>query len=189
MKSIQQNCQLSDSELKSILKNDSISYDEIISSSLDFSNIKADFNNLVSDIYTKVKKGFQIMLEKVISEEFMNFLIQIVENGGKDSRNGYYSRKIRTFLGDFDIQIPRARYDQFQTKLLKKYGHDLGDIHSRVLDLYLGGMTQNEVVDAISSISNIGISREKVGEIVRSTIGESLKFNESDVRRLSYRFS
>ena len=179
MKSIQQISQLSDSELKSILRKDQSSYEEIINSSLDLSNIKNDVHNLVNDIYTKVQKGFQIMVEKVIGLEFMNFLNQIAEEGGNTSKNGYYSRKIRTHLGDFDIQIPRACYELFETKLLKKYGHDLGDIQSKVIDLYLGGMTQSEVVEAISSISNIGISREKVGEIVRSTIGESLKFNES----------
>lgn len=128
------------------------------------------------------------MVEKVSGEEFMNFIDQIAEEGGNASKNGYYSRKIRTHLGDFDIQIHRARYELFETKLLKKYGHDLGDIQSKVIDLYLGGMTQAEVVEAISSISNIGISREKVGEIVRSTIGESLKFNESALRDSSIVF-
>ncbi len=179
MKSIQQNCQLSDTQLKSILKKDSSGYDELIASTLDYSNIQSSFNELTKDIYTKVKQGFQIMVEKIIAEEFLCFLEEIAESGEKAYRNGYYTRKIRTHLGDFDIQIPRARYEIFQTKLLNKYSHDLGDVKSKVVDLYLGGMTQNEVVEAISSISNIGISREKVGEIVRSTIGESLIFNET----------
>ena len=63
MKSIQQISQLSDSELKSILRKDQSSYEEIINSSLDLSNIKNDVHNLVNDIYTKVQKGFQIMVE------------------------------------------------------------------------------------------------------------------------------
>lgn len=133
MNSIQQISQLSDSELKSILRKDQSSYEEIINSSLDLSNIKNDVHNLVNDIYAKVQKGFQIMVEKVIGEEFMNFLNQIAEEGGNTSKNGYYSRKIRTHLGDFDIQIPRARYELFETKLLKKYGHDLGIFNLRLL--------------------------------------------------------
>ncbi|MDD7181482.1 MAG: IS256 family transposase [Candidatus Enterosoma sp.] len=181
MKSIQQICQLSDKELKAVLSGDGFSYGELLDQALDFNRFHKDIEDLASTIYDRLRIGFQVMLEKVIGEEFFTLLEDIADRGGNASRNGYYSRKVRTFLGDFNLQIPRARYENFQTKLLAKYGHDIGDVRSKVLDLYLGGMTQSEVVDAIASVSGIGISREKVGEIVRSTIGDALKFNEEAI--------
>lgn len=179
MKSIQQKCQLSDKELKSVLRGEAVSVDDVICQAIDLSRIHDEVNDIAARVYDNLRVAFQVMLEKVIGEEFLVFLERIAENGSDCSRNGYYTRKVRTFLGDYDIQIPRARYEQFQTKLLRKYGHDIGDVHSKVLDLYLGGMTQSEVVDAIASVSGIGISREKVGEIVRSTVGDAMMFNEA----------
>lgn len=181
MKSIQQSCQISDEELKAVLKGNDFNFDNLIHQSYDFKKIDEDINNLANSIFDKVKISFQVMLEKVIGEEFLNFLDDIAKEGKDNSKNGYYSRMIRTFLGDFRIQIPRARFENFQTKILEKYNHNIGDVNSKILDLYLGGMTQNEVTEAIASISGIGISREKVGEIVRSTIGASLKFNEKEI--------
>lgn len=179
MKSIQHKCQLSDNELKSVLRSEGMSLGEMIDQAIDYDRIHEDIEDIAKSVYDKLSAGFQVMLEKVILEEFMSFLTEIAENGGSCARNGYYTRKVRTFLGDFDIQIPRARYEQFQTGLLRKYGHDIGDINSKVIDLYLGGMTESEVVDAIASVSGIGISREKVGEIVRSTIGDAMRFNST----------
>ena len=181
MKSIQQICQLSDKELKAVLSGDGFSYGELLDQALDFNRFHKDIEDLASTIYDRLRIGFQVMLEQVIGEEFFTLLEDIADRGGNASINSYYSRKVRTFLGDFNLQIPRARYENFQTKLLAKYGHDIGDVRSKVLDFYLGGMTQSEVVDAIASVSGIGISREKVGEIVRSTIGDALKFNEEAI--------
>lgn len=181
MKSILQKCQLGEKELKAVLAGDGASFGELMDQAMDYTHIQRDIDDLASTIYDRLRIGFQVMLEKVIGEEFLGFLEEIAGKGVNDSRNGYYTRKVRTFLGDYEIQIPRARYENFQTKLLAKYGHDIGDVRSKIVDLYLGGMTQKEVVDAIASVSGIGISREKVGEIVRGTIGDALKFNEEDI--------
>lgn len=181
MKSIHQNTQLSDNELKAVLRGDDITYGQLVDQALDYSRVFSDVKDLAKSLYDKMSVSFQLMLEKVIQEEFLSFLENIAESGGNDSRNGYYSRKVRTFLGDFMIQIPRARYESFQTKLLEKYGHDVGKINSRIVDLYIGGMTEREVVDAIASISGIGISKEKVGSIVRETIGQAMQFNQENL--------
>ena len=182
MKSIQQNCQLSEEELKSVFRKDGEEFSRLLLQNIDFSKIRNDLSGLADGILKKTKQAFQILLEKIIAEEFFDFLEDIEKEGGDSSRNGYYTRKIRTYLGDFDIQIPRARYERFQTALLGKYKHSIGDIEEKVLQLYLGGMSEAEVVDAIANTNGIGISREKVGQIVRSTLGEATEFNSRPIK-------
>ena len=182
MKSIQQNCQLSEEELKSVFRKDGEEFSELLVRNIDFSKIRNDLSGLADGILKKTKQAFQILLEKIIAEEFFDFLEDIEKEGGDSSRNGYYTRKRRTYLGDFDIQIPRARYERFQTALLGKYKHSIGDIEEKVLQLYLGGMSEAEVVDAIANTNGIGISREKVGQIVRSTLGEATEFNSRPIK-------
>ena len=182
MKSIQQNCQLSEEELKSVFRKDGEEFSRLLLQNIDFSKIRNDLSGLADGILKKTKQAFQILLEKIIAEEFFDFLEDIEKEGGDSSRNGYYTRKIRTYLGDFDIQIPRARYERFQTALLGKYKHSIGDIEEKVLQLYLGGMSEAEVVDAIANTNGIGISREKVGQIVRSTLGEATESNSRPIK-------
>ena len=182
MKSIQQNCQLSEEELKSVFRKDGEEFSRLLLQNIDFSKIRNDLSGLADGILKKTKQAFQILLEKIIAEEFFDFLEDIEKEGGDSSRNGYYTRKIRTYLGDFDIQIPRARYERFQTALLGKYKHSIGDIEEKVLQLYLGGMSEAEVVDAIANTNGIGISREKVGQIVRSSLGEATEFNSRPIK-------
>lgn len=181
MKIIQQNSQLSDEELKAVLSGNEEMAKKEAMASLDLTAIQKDVQNLADQILDHAKASFQVLLEQIIAEQFFDFLDEIREKGGNDSRNGYYKRKIHSVMGDFEIMIPRARYDNFVTSLLKKYGHELGDIEDRVIDLYLGGMTEREVVDALAKMDGIGLSRERVGQIVRKTVGNAAKFNEEPI--------
>lgn len=180
MKSIQQTCQLSDRELKAVLRGDGNFYD-LVRAGTDTEGLVKEARGMADAILDKAKTAFQLLIEKVIGEEFLGFFEEIGEKDADTSRNGYYGRKIRTSLGDFEIQIPRARCAAFRTKLLAKYGHDLGDISSKVLELYSSGCSGKETADAIAGILGVGISRGKVQELVESTIGEALKFYEEPV--------
>lgn len=180
MKSIQQTEQLSDRELKAVLRGDEASLGSLIRE--DAVNVIAgSAGSVVARIMSKTKTAFQVMLEKVIGEEFLAFLEDVAKGNGDASRNGYYSRKIHSAFGDFEIQIPRARYAAFRTKLLAKYGHDLGDISSKAIELYSSGLSGEETAKALGDMLGVGVSRGKVQEIVESTIGEALKFNGEPV--------
>ena len=96
MKSIQQRCQLGEKELKAILSGDGASFGELMDQAMDYSHIQQDIDDLAGTIYDRLSIGFQVMLEKVIGEEFMDFLEEIAGKGVNDSRNGYYTRKVRT---------------------------------------------------------------------------------------------
>ena len=88
MKSIQQICQLSDKELKAVLNGDCFSYGELLDQTLDFNRFHKDIEDLASTIYDRLRIGFQVMLEKVIGEEFFTLLEAIADRGGNASRNG-----------------------------------------------------------------------------------------------------
>lgn len=95
MKSIQQTEQLSDRELKAVLRGDEASLGSLIRE--DAVNVIAgSAGSVVARIMSKTKTAFQVMLEKVIWEEFLAFLEDVAKGNGDASRNGYYSRKIHS---------------------------------------------------------------------------------------------
>ena len=101
MKIIPQLTQLSDSELKDIFNNDPEVMTKIIEDAFLNSNLKSAAESFASEIMERMKKAFQILVENMISEEFFAMLDEAEENGKNLSRNGYYSRLIRSSFGEF----------------------------------------------------------------------------------------
>ena len=118
------------------------------------------------------------MIEKNISTEFFDRLEEAATEGKDTSRNGYYERKIRTSLGGFLIQIPRARFPSLTTRLSNKHGHNLGEIGVYILSLYRSGSTENDIVNILSQTEGISLSASTIQKIIETTIGESSKFNQ-----------
>ena len=181
MKSIIQNCQLSDKILKGILNNDENVVNSIKKGVIEESEFPRFLDNFAERLSDQLRVCFQRIIEKNISAEFFDRLEEAAAEGKDTSRNGYYERKIRTSLGDFLIQIPRARFLSFTTKLLNKYGHNLGKIEDYILSLYRSGNTENDIVNILSQTEGIGLSASTIQKIIKTTIGESLKFNQEQV--------
>lgn len=181
MKSIRQNAQLGDKELKGILNNDPELMRRFVDGCLGPSGLLSAAGNFAALLGEKMREAFQVMVERTVSEEFFSMLEEAASEGKDTSRNGYYGRKIRTSLGDFSIQIPRARFLEFTTKLLKKYGHDLDDLGEKVMSLYRGGMSENDIVKALAETEGTGVSASTIQRIVHATVGEAAGFNSEPV--------
>lgn len=162
MKSIKQLCQLSDEELKGIVRNDPDITQRIVEESLLSSAMKPAAEDFARNLSDRLCRAYQLLIESTVSEEFFSMLDEAASEGKDTSRNGYYERKIRTSLGDLTIQIPRARFLAFQTKLLKKYGHNLGDLEDRVMSLYRGGMSENDIVKSLCETEGTNISASSI---------------------------
>ena len=181
MKSIKQISQLSEYELRGIINGDPETLDRMISQTLLSSDLTLAAESYAKSFGARLAQAYQVMIEQTISEEFFSMLEEAAEDGQNTSRNGYYRRKVRTCLGDLNIQIPRARFLAFTTKLLKKYGHDLDDLSSRVMSLYRGGMSERDIVRTLSETEGTSVSITTIQRIVSQTVGEAAKFNSESV--------
>lgn len=181
MKSIKQLCQLSDEELKGIVRNDPDITQRIVEESLLSSAMKPAAEDFARNLSDRLCRAYQLLIESTVSEEFFSMLDEAASEGKDTSRNGYYERKIRTSLGDLTIQIPRARFLAFQTKLLKKYGHNLGDLEDRVMSLYRGGMSENDIVKSLCETEGTNISASSIQKIVHGTVGKAAEFNSERI--------
>ena len=170
MKSIQQTEQLSDRELKAVLRGDEASLGSLIrEDAVNF--LAGSAGSAVARIMSKTKTAFQVMLEKVIGEEFLAFLEDVAKRNGDASRNGYYSRKIHSAFGDFEIQIPHARYAAFWSEkykgmsgMLSKTGMDIFAYYAFFRAIRKSNCTSN----AIESL-NSKLKRERRKRILANS--------------------
>ena len=178
MKRIPHQCQLSAEELKSVLCGNQLDYKGKLLSDLIEVTLSHDIKSISNALFDNISKSFQILLEKLISAEFTNFLEEASRSNENGWRNGYYFRIVHTFLGDFTLQIPRTRFLSFKTNLLPKYGHSLIDLQNIVISYYGRGMSLNEIAEHLCQEEAINVSRETIRKIISSILGEYTAFNE-----------
>jgi len=70
-------------------------------------------------------KTIEQLLETESTEELGYEPYQAEGRVSGNSRNGHYTRKMRTSGGDADIQVPRYRNGKFQSELLKKNSNEI----------------------------------------------------------------
>ena len=72
-------------------------------------------------IFSKLfSKTIEDMLEAELTSELGYERYEAEGHNSGNSRNGHYTRKMRTSGGDTEIKVPRDRNGEFQSALLKK---------------------------------------------------------------------
>lgn len=82
-----------------------------------------------------------------------------------NSRNGTRSRKIRTSLGDQEIEIPRDRNGDYKPRLLKNYSTSSNEIEDKIVTLYSRGMTVQDIQESLSEMYGINVSDSLISQI------------------------
>lgn len=98
-----------------------------------------------------------------------------------DSRNGFYTRKLKTPFGEIKVRIPRDRNGKFHQKMIAPYTRIL-DLWSRiVLCLYARNNTSEDIVHLLEEMYNDAYDEQTISNIanrLQDCIGQfySLEF-------------
>ena len=85
---------------------------------------------------------------------------------GKNSRNGYSKKTLKTSFGETEIKVPRDRNGEFEPQLVKKNQTTLtGDIEEKILSMYAKGMTTSDIETHIQDIYGLECSDSTISRI------------------------
>ena len=85
---------------------------------------------------------------------------------GKNSRNGYSKKTLKTSFGETEIKVPRDRDGEFEPQLVKKNQTTLtGDIEEKILSMYAKGMTTSDIETHIQDIYGLECSDTTISRI------------------------
>lgn len=107
-------------------------------------------------------KTIEQMLETELTEELGYEPYQAEGRNSGNSRNGHYTRKMRTSGGDADIRVPRDRNGKFQSELLKKNSNE---IEQKVIAMYAKGTSTRDIQDMLHELYGINVSPETISKI------------------------
>ena len=86
------------------------------------------------------------MLEAELSAELGYERYQAEGRNSGNSRNGSYTRKMRSSGGDAEIKVPRDRNGEFQSELLKK---NTNEIEDKIIAMYAKGNSTRDIQDML----------------------------------------
>lgn len=121
-----------------------------------------------------LKDIFGPMFEAMLQGEMDNHLgYEPNDHCYKDTdnrRNGYTPKKLKTTMGEIDINAPRDREGSFDPKIIPKRSKDVSGIEDKVLSMYAKGMSQRDIADTIEDIYGFEISYDTISTITDRVI-------------------
>ena len=82
-----------------------------------------------------------------------------------NSRNGKTSRKLRTSNGDLEIEVPRDRNGDFQSKVLAKHQASSNELEAKILALYAKGLSTRDIQTTLEDLYGVDISAATISAI------------------------
>ncbi len=107
-------------------------------------------------------KTIEQMLEVELTEELGYEPYDIEGHNTGNSRNGHYTRKMRTSGGDAKIRVPRDRNGEFSSELLKKNSNE---IEQKVIAMYAKGTSIRDIQDMLHELYGINVSPDTISKI------------------------
>ena len=96
------------------------------------------------------------------------------DNSG-NSRNGDYTKTLKTNLGEITVNIPRDRNGEYDPKVVPKHERRLSDeIAQVIIGLYSRGMSTSDIQQQIEQIYGVQVDASSVSNIT-NTIIDSIK--------------
>lgn len=112
-------------------------------------------NGLVENI---IKPTIQEILQAELTEYLGYDKYDKTSKKTSNSRNGSYSKKIRSSAGDMNINVPRDRQGEFQPSFLDHYSVCTNELEKKIIHLYATGTTVRDIQRFLQEIYSVKIS-------------------------------
>ena len=101
------------------------------------------------DVEEKLRKSFgkiiKSMLEAEMDEHLGNEKYKHEEDKQNNYRNGYSKKKVKSNMGEIELEIPRDRKAEFEPVVVPKHSRDISRLETQIIELYGMGNTTRQI--------------------------------------------
>ena len=130
----------------------------------------------VFDVESKQKQSFgkiiQSMLETEIEEQLGHKKYEYTVENKENYRNGTTKKKVKSNLGEIELEIPRDRKGEFEPVIVPKHSRDISNIEQQIINLFAMGNSTREISNFIEDIYGFTVSVEMISDITDKIIPE-----------------
>ncbi|MDY5979972.1 MAG: transposase, partial [Fusobacterium mortiferum] len=107
-----------------------------------------DIHSFLKDIIKDfIQESLEIELDSQLGYEKndKNFI-------SDNSRNGYSKKKVKSSLGEIELDIPCDRNAEFEPHIVPKYSRDISNLEEKIISMYGLGMVTRDISKHINEI-------------------------------------
>lgn len=128
------------------------------------------------DVEEKLRKSFgkiiKSMLEAEMDEHLGNNKYKHEDNKQDNYRNGYSKKRVKSNMGEVELEIPRDRKSEFEPVVVPKHSRDISRLETQIIELYGMGNTTRQISEFVENLYGFGVSAEMVSNITDKIIPE-----------------
>jgi len=109
------------------------------------------------------KRGIEKMLEGELNDHLGYDKNQKSDN--PNARNGYSEKKVRTSMGESNIQVPRDRDASFNPMIVPKRGNMVDGLENIIVSFYAKGMSNSDIEEQIRELYGFEVSTSTISRI------------------------
>jgi len=109
------------------------------------------------------KRGIEKMLEGELNDHLGYNKNQKSDN--PNARNGYSEKKVRTSMGESNIQVPRDRDASFNPIIIPKRGNMVDGLENIIVSFYAKGMSNSDIEEQIRELYGFEVSTSTISRI------------------------
>lgn len=131
-----------------------------------------------------VKEAVKEVLENVMAgeaEELVCASRYERTEGRKDHRNGKRKRKIKTRVGEIELEVPRLRSLAFQTMVIERYRRMEASLEEALIEMYLLGVSTRKVSDITDALCDTSVSSSTQSRLNKKVYAKLAKWRERAV--------
>lgn len=146
----------------------------------DGSNVSAkeldDFSGVIKINEAQVKGHLGSLVRKTVEEMLNDMLDKEAQElcnaaryerteGRKDSRAGYYKRKLHSVAGEVELKVPKLRHATFETAIIERYRRRESSVEESLMEMYLAGVSVRRVEDITQALWGMRVSAGTVSDL------------------------
>lgn len=83
----------------------------------------------------------------------------------RDTRAGYYERKLETKAGEVTLKVPKLRTLPFETAIIERYRRREASVEEALIEMYLAGVSVRRVEDITEALWGTRVSSGTVSNL------------------------
>lgn len=110
-------------------------------------------------------KTMEQMLEAELTDHLGYEKYEAKGRNSGNSRNGHYSKKVKTSAGEAEIQVPRDRRGEYEPEILERYASNTNELEEKVLGMYARGMSYRDIENLLKETYGVSVSSSQITTI------------------------
>ena len=123
----------------------------------------------IKDVQELVKELTSGLIQEIMDTELEDELgyskYDYKNKTGSNSRNGRYSKTVRSSQGAIELKIPRDRDGEYEPQIVKKGQMDISEIEDKILFLYSQGTSTRDIERTMQELYGIEVDSTRVSRI------------------------